>query len=73
MASQIVDDKAMVVDVFNGKAKGNGNPFTIAKILFSGTGTISSVFVEQGSPALPPVNTQFAVTVTPQIRQVRWS
>lgn len=59
--ANIKDNKALMVDLFKGTSKKPGNkPFQIAKVLFSGTGVVSSVFVADNAPALPPVGSYFA-------------
>jgi hypothetical protein len=58
--AKIIDNKAMLLDVFTGESKKSGKPFRIAKILFSGTGSVSSAFLSDKSPSLPPLHTWFA-------------
>jgi len=63
---RIIDEKAMLIDVYNGTSKG-GKPFTIAKVLFSGCKEIASVFVETGL-TLPEQNSFFAVQTFGEVR-----
>lgn len=56
----IQDNRAVLIDVVQGTSK-TGKPFKIAKIALSGTGSVSSCFVSDDCPALPPVLTPFSI------------